>query len=120
LTGPAGFTINLGACPTISGAVAAYGAFSRVSAVIFDYYNKKGGFKDGHGKTPAHRLRLPRRRDGPFPLWTNSSIPIMLLKDRYELKNERVEQSARSVTYRPVRLGQAAVESAGAYRRALR
>lgn len=91
LTGPAGFTINLGACPAgfdteglsdtsvkiasatpLSGAVADYGNFSRSSAVIFDYYNKKGGFKDSQGKT--RNIDFIYRDDGYDPART---VPLV-------------------------------------------
>jgi branched-chain amino acid transport system substrate-binding protein len=99
LTGPAGFSINLGACPAgfdteglsdtsikiasatpLSGAVADYGNLSRASAVVFDYYNKKGTFKDSLGKT--RNIDFIYRDDGYDPARTIPLVDEFLDSDK--------------------------------------
>jgi branched-chain amino acid transport system substrate-binding protein len=100
VTGPGGFTIDLTKCQAgwsdtegltdtsiklasatpLSGAVADYGNFSRSAAAIFDYYSKKGTFKDSLGKTRT--IDFIYKDDGYDPARTIPLVDEFLDSDK--------------------------------------
>ncbi|MEA3214571.1 MAG: branched-chain amino acid transport system substrate-binding protein [Acidimicrobiia bacterium] len=92
LTGPSGFTVDLSKCPAgwsdtegltdtsikigqaiaQSGTLADYGNIGRTMTVLFDYYSKKGIFKDANGKTRT--VDYTAKDDGYDPART---IPLV-------------------------------------------